>query len=57
MINPEAAFVDDLEPDSLDVVKLIMAFEEKFGQKMPDEPLKKSGPLRAPSTIYKAHKN
>jgi len=29
-IKPEASFVDDLNADSLDLVELIMAFEEEF---------------------------
>ena len=32
-----ASFVDDLGADSLDVVELIMAFEEEFGIEIPDE--------------------
>ena len=28
--TPEASFVDDLSADSLDLVELIMAFEEEF---------------------------
>ena len=29
-VVPEASFVDDLRADSLDLVELIMAFEEEF---------------------------
>ncbi len=29
-VAPEASFVDDLNADSLDLVELIMAFEEEF---------------------------
>mgnify|MGYP001274734848 FL=1 len=29
-VIPEASFVDDLNADSLDLVELIMAFEEEF---------------------------
>ena len=29
-VGPEASFVDDLSADSLDLVELIMAFEEEF---------------------------
>ncbi len=32
-----AHFVDDLGADSLDIVELVMAFEEKFGIEIPDE--------------------
>jgi len=37
----EASFVDDLGADSLDVVELVMAFEEEFGVEIPDEAAEK----------------
>ncbi|MCX7739079.1 MAG: acyl carrier protein [Hydrogenothermaceae bacterium] len=40
-ITPEAKFVDDLGADSLDVVELIMAFEEEFNVEIPDEDAEK----------------
>ena len=30
-VTPRASFTDDLNADSLDLVELIMAFEEEFG--------------------------
>lgn len=36
-VTPDASFVDDLGADSLDVVELVMAFEEEFGVEIPDE--------------------
>ncbi len=33
----DAAFVDDLGADSLDIVELVMALEEEFGISIPDE--------------------
>ena len=33
----DASFRDDLEADSLDLVELIMAFEDKFGAEISDE--------------------
>ena len=36
-IVPEASFLDDLGADSLDLVELIMAFEEEFDLEIPDE--------------------
>ena len=35
----ESSLMEDLEADSLDVIELVMAFEEEFGVKMPDEEL------------------
>lgn len=40
-VTPEASFRDDLEADSLDLVELIMAFEDKFGEEIPDEDAQK----------------
>ena len=40
-IIPEAKFVEDLGADSLDVVELIMAFEEEFGIEIPDDDAEK----------------
>ncbi len=40
-VTPEAEFVKDLGADSLDVVELIMALEEKFGIEIPDEKAEK----------------
>ena len=36
-VTPEANFREDLEADSLDLVELIMAFEEEFGGEISDE--------------------
>jgi len=36
-VTPDAKFVDDLGADSLDVVELIMKFEEEFDLEIPDE--------------------
>ncbi|HHU70328.1 MAG TPA: acyl carrier protein [Thermoanaerobacterales bacterium] len=40
-VLPEASFIDDLGADSLDVVELIMAFEEEFDLEIPDEDAEK----------------
>ncbi len=37
----ESSFRDDLEADSLDLVELIMAFEEEFGGEISDEEAQK----------------
>ncbi|WP_425432335.1 acyl carrier protein [Halanaerobium salsuginis] len=36
-INEDSSFIDDLGADSLDVVELVMAFEEEFDVEIPDE--------------------
>ncbi len=33
----DAAFIEDLGADSLDIVELVMALEEEFGVEIPDE--------------------
>jgi acyl carrier protein len=40
-IVPEARFREDLKADSLDLVELIMAFEEEFGGTISDEDAQK----------------
>jgi len=40
-VTPEARFREDLEADSLDIVELIMAFEDKFGSEISDEEAQK----------------
>jgi acyl carrier protein len=40
-VEPSASFVDDLGADSLDIVELVMAFEEKFDLEIPDEDAEK----------------
>ncbi len=40
-VKPEARFREDLEADSLDLVELIMAFEDKFGTEISDEAAQK----------------
>lgn len=36
-VTMDSTFIDDLGADSLDIVELIMAFEEEFGIEIPDE--------------------
>lgn len=36
-VTPQASFTDDLGADSLDIVELVMAFEEEFGCEIPDD--------------------
>ncbi|MBN1934202.1 MAG: acyl carrier protein [Anaerolineae bacterium] len=39
-VTPAANFKEDLEADSLDLVELLMAFEDEFGSPIPDEDVK-----------------
>jgi len=40
-VTPEASLIEDLAADSLDIVELVMAFEEEFGESIPDEDAEK----------------
>ncbi|MEP7012480.1 MAG: acyl carrier protein [Acidobacteriota bacterium] len=45
-VTMEASFTDDLGADSLDIVELVMAFEEEFGIEIPDESAEKIATVR-----------
>jgi acyl carrier protein len=45
-VTPTASFTDDLGADSLDIVELVMAFEEEFGLEIPDEEAEKIGTVQ-----------
>ena len=36
-VSIDSTFIDDLGADSLDIVELIMAFEEEFSVEIPDD--------------------
>jgi len=40
-VTMDAKFIEDLGADSLDVVELVMALEEEFGNEIPDEEAEK----------------
>ena len=40
-VTKEAKFIEDLGADSLDLVELVMAFEEGFNSDIPDEDAEK----------------
>ena len=45
-VDDTASFVDDLGADSLDIVELVMAFEEAFDLDIPDEDAEKIGTVK-----------
>lgn len=50
-----ATFSDDLKADSLDLVELIMAFEEEYGVEIPDEEARKITTVGSALEYVKAH--
>jgi len=40
-VSMESSIIDDLGADSLDIVELVMAFEDEFGVEIPDETAEK----------------
>ncbi|HEV3218994.1 MAG TPA: acyl carrier protein [Candidatus Acidoferrales bacterium] len=54
-VTPTASFVDDLGADSLDVVELVMAFEEAFGLEIPDEDAEKIATVKDAITYIEKH--
>ena len=49
----DASFVDDLGADSLDVVELVMAFEEEFDVEIPDEAAEKIATVKDANEFLK----
>jgi len=49
-VTPDADLIEDLDADSLDLVDLVMAFEDEFGVSIPDEQLEK---IRTVRDIFK----
>ena len=54
-VDNKASFVDDLGADSLDIVELVMAFEEAFELEIPDEDAEKITTVQAAVDYAKAH--
>lgn len=54
-VTMEASFRDDLEADSLDLVELIMAFEEEFGGEISDEEAQKITTVGEAVRFLEAH--
>ncbi|MGJ8454842.1 acyl carrier protein [Pseudothermotoga sp. U03pept] len=49
-VTADADLIEDLDADSLDLVDLVMAFEDEFGVSIPDEQLEK---IRTVRDIFK----
>ena len=56
-VTPDASFRDDLEADSLDLVELIMQFEEEFESEISDEDAQKIETVGQIVAYIQAHKN
>ncbi len=59
-VTMEASFADDLNADSLDLVELVMAFEEEFGKEgdpfeIPDEDAEKMLTVKDAVDYLKEH--
>ena len=49
-VKMDSTFIDDLGADSLDIVELIMAFEEEFNTEIPDDVAEKIRTVRGSRT-------
>lgn len=54
-VTPNAKFVDDLGADSLDLVELVMEFEEQFGLEIPDEDAEKITTVQEAVNYIQSH--
>ena len=54
-VTEDASFIDDLGADSLDIVELVMAFEEEFGVEIPDDAAEKITTVNDAITYIDAH--
>ena len=54
-VTEEASFIDDLGADSLDIVELVMAFEEEFGVEIPDDAAEKITTVKQAIDYATAH--
>ena len=55
-VEENASFVDDLGADSLDIVELVMAFEEAFELEIPDEDAEKIATVKDAITYIESKK-
>ena len=56
-VTEEASFIDDLGADSLDIVELVMAFEEEFGVEIPDDAAEKITTVKDAISYIETHKS
>ena len=54
-VTLDASFTEDLGADSLDIVELVMAFEEEFGIEIPDEEAEKISNVREAVTYIESN--
>ena len=55
-VTQDASFIDDLGADSLDIVELVMAFEEEFGVEIPDDAAEKITTVGDATSYIEEHK-
>ena len=55
-VTEEASFIDDLGADRLDIVELVMAFEEEFGVEIPDDAAEKITTVKDAISYINEHK-
>ena len=55
-VKEDSKFVEDLGADSLDVVELVMALEEKFDIEIPDTDAEKIVTVKDAMSYIEAHK-
>jgi acyl carrier protein len=55
-VTEESSFIDDLGADSLDIVELVMAFEEEFGVEIPDDAAEKISTVKDAITYIDTNK-
>ncbi|MFA9398717.1 MAG: acyl carrier protein [Clostridiaceae bacterium] len=54
-ITMESSFIDDLGADSLDIVELIMSFEEEYDLSIPDEAVENMATVGDVVNYIKSH--
>ena len=55
-VSEASSFIDDLGADSLDIVELVMAFEEEFNVEIPDDAAEKIATVKDAIAFIDANK-